>query len=75
MIIRQAFNHLRSKASYELNQAKKNYYTRKIEQHRDNLKLTWKVLKHAIGEGGTTISVTENLELGDDIISVQQKDL
>ena len=37
--IRQAFSHLRSKVSYELNQAKRNYYTRKIEQHRDNLKL------------------------------------
>ena len=23
-----------------------------IEQHKDNLKLTWKVLKYAIGEGG-----------------------
>ena len=58
--IRQAFNHLRLKVSYELNQANINYYTRKIEQHRDNLKLTWKVLKHAIGEGGTTISAIEN---------------
>ena len=47
--IRQAFNHLRSKFSYELNQAKRNYYTCKIKQHKDNLKLTWKVLKHAIG--------------------------
>ena len=49
--IRQAFNHLRSKISYELNHAKRNYYTCKIEQHRDNLKLTWKVRKHTIGEG------------------------
>ena len=34
--IRQAFNPLRSKVSYELNQAEKNYYTHKIEQHGDN---------------------------------------
>ena len=71
--MRQAFNHLRSKVSYELNQAKRNYYTCKIEQHRDNLKLTWKILKHAVGEGGSTISAIENLELGDDIISDSKK--
>ena len=67
--IRQAFNHLRSMVNYELNHAERNYYTCKIEQHKDNLKLTWKVLKHAIGEGGSSISAIENLELGDDIIS------
>ena len=71
--IRQAFNQQRSKASYELNQAEMNCYTRKIEQHRDNLKLTWKVLKHAIGVAGTTISAIENLELGDDIINDSTK--
>ena len=71
--IRQAFNHLRSKVSYELNHAEKNYYTCKIEQHTDKLKLAWNVLKHAIGEGGSSISATENLELGDDIISDSKK--
>ena len=71
--IRQAFNHLRSKVNYELNHAKRNYYTRKTEQHKDNLKLTWKVLKHAIGEGGSSISAIENLELDDDIISDSKK--
>ena len=71
--IRQAFNHLRSKVNYELNHAKRNYYTCKIEQHKDNLKLTWKVLKHAVGEGGSSISAIENLELGDDIISDNKK--
>ena len=55
--------------NYELNHAKRNYYTCKIEQHKDNLKLTWKVLKHVIGEGGSSISAIDNLELGDDIIS------
>ena len=67
--IRQVFNYLRSMVNYKLNHAKRNYYTCKIEQHKDNLKLTWKVLKHAIGEGGSSISAIENLELGDDIIS------
>ena len=71
--IRQAFNHLRSKVSDELNHAKRNYYTCKIEQQKDNLKLTWKVLKHAIGEGDSTISATEDLELGDDIINDSRK--
>ena len=55
--------------NYELNHAKRNYYTCKIEQHKDNLKLTWKVVKHAIGEVSSSISAIENLELGDDIIS------
>ena len=71
--IRQAFNHLRSKVNYELNHAKRNYHTCKIEQHKDNLKLRWKVLKDAIGEGGSSISAIENLELGDDTISDSKK--
>ena len=72
--IRQALIHLRSKVSYELYQAKRNYYTRKIEQHRDNLKLTFKVLKHAFGVGvSTTISAIDRLELDDDIISDSRK--
>ena len=37
------------------------------------MKLTWKVLKYAIGEGGSSISAIENLELGDDIISDSNK--
>ena len=71
--IRQAVNHLRSKVNYELSHAKRNYYTCKIKQHKDNVKLTWKVLKHAIEEGGSSIAAIENLELGDDIISDNKK--
>ena len=37
------------------------------------MKLTWKVLRYAIGEGGSSISAIENLELGDDIISDSKK--
>ena len=59
--IRQAFNHLRSTVNYELHHAKRNYYTCKIEQHKDNLKLTWKVLKHAIREGSSSISAIRKI--------------
>ena len=40
------------------------------EQHRDNLKLTWKVLKHCYC---STTSAIENLELGDDITGDSKK--
>ena len=36
---------------------RKNYYTSKIEQHKYDLKNTWKVLKGAIGKTHKTIEI------------------
>ena len=39
-ILRQAYYHLRNKVNYTLTQLRKNYYTDKIEENKDNLKKT-----------------------------------
>ena len=36
---------------------RKNYYTSKIEQHKYDLKNTWKVLKGVIGKAHKTIEI------------------
>ena len=41
-ILRQASYHLRNKVNYTMKQLRKNYYTNKIEENRDNLKKTCK---------------------------------
>ena len=35
---------------YSLRNLRRDYYTKKIEENKGNLKNTWKVLKHAIGK-------------------------
>ena len=39
-ILRQAYCHIRNKVNYTLKQLRKNYYTNKIEENKDNLKKT-----------------------------------
>ena len=41
---------MRNKAIYSLRNLRRDYYTRKIEENKGNLKNTWKILKHAIGK-------------------------
>ena len=50
--LRQAFQHLRNKVDYTLRKLKSDYYTKKIEDSKDNLRNTWKVLKKVINRKG-----------------------
>ena len=50
-ILSQAYCHLRNKVNYTLKQLRKNYYTNKIEENKDNLKKTWQVIREAMGQG------------------------
>ena len=50
--LRQAFQHLRNKVDYTLRKLKSDYYTKKIEDNKDNLRNTWKVLKKVINRKG-----------------------
>ena len=56
-ILRQAYNQTKTKVSQKLYSSRKNYYTNKIEQHKDDLKNTWKILKHAIGRTHKTVGI------------------
>ena len=54
---RQAYGQVRAKVNHRLYILRKNYYTSKIEQHKYDLKNTWKVLKGAIGKTHKTIEI------------------
>ena len=47
----------------------KNCYTNKIEQHKDDMKNTWKILKHATGRTYKTVGIDkvsmEGIEITD----------
>ena len=47
-VLTQAYSQVRAKVNQKLYELRKNYYTSKIEQHKYDLKNTWKVLKGAI---------------------------
>ena len=49
-VLRQAYGQVRAKVNHRLYILRKNYYTSKIEQHKYDLKNTWKLLKVAIGK-------------------------
>ena len=56
--LRQAFNHVRNKVNRTLSELRKQYYSQKIEENKDDIKGTWKVLKQAMGQ----ISKTNNID-------------
>ena len=43
--------------NYTLKQLRKNYYTNKIEENKDNLKKIWQIMREAMGQGGKISSV------------------
>ena len=49
--LQQAFQHLRNKVDYILRKLK-SYYTKKIEDNKDNLRNTWEVLEKVINRKG-----------------------
>ena len=46
--IRQAFIQLRGRVYSLLQKSKHDYYTKRINENKGNMKSTWKVLKHAV---------------------------
>ena len=57
--LRQVFQHLRNKVDYTLRKLKSDYYTKKIEDNKDNLRNTWKVLKKVINRKSKCNSVNK----------------
>ena len=49
-ILRQAFVQVRQKVNYMIKNLRHDYYEKKIEDNKNNLKVTWKILKQAIGQ-------------------------
>ena len=56
-ILRQAYNQVRTKVIQKLYLLRKIYYLNKIEQHKDDLKTTWKILKSTIGKSPKTTGI------------------
>ena len=48
---------MRTKVNQKLYLLRKNYYASKIEQHQNDLKTTWKILKSAIGKPHKTTGI------------------
>ena len=71
-ILRQAYCHLRNKVNYTLKQLRKNYYTNKIEENKDNLKKTWQILREAVGQDGKISSVDKVIVDGILVIDKEQ---
>ena len=71
-ILRQAYNQIKTKVSQKFYSIGKNYYTNKIEQHKDDIKNKWKILKHAIGRTHKTVGIDKvNME-GTEITGLKQ---
>ena len=58
-ILRQAYCHFRNKVNCTLKQLRKNYYTNKIEENKDNLNKTWQILREVMGQGGKISSADQ----------------
>ena len=58
--------------NYTLKQLRKNYYTNKIEENKDNFKKTWQILREAMGQGGKISSVDKVIVDGITVIDKEQ---
>ena len=69
-MLRQAFVQIKNKVNYKLAFLRKNYYSRKIEENKGNLRNTWKILKQAMGQGNKTNTLDKifynNQEISED---------
>ena len=54
---RKAFKHVRNKVNKTISDLQQSYYAQKIEENKDNLKGTWKILKQAIGQGTKSTNI------------------
>ena len=75
-IPRQAYNQMRTKVNHKLYFLRKNYYANKIEQHKDDLKTTWKILKNSMGKPHKTTEIEKinikGLEVTDEEIIAEK---
>ena len=54
--LRQAFNHVRNKVNRTLSELRIKYYTQKLDENKDDIKGTWKVLKQGQGTKSNNIN-------------------
>ena len=67
-ILRHAYDQVKNAVSHTLYKLRKNCYKNKTEQHKDDLKNTWKVLKQAIGHTSKSIHI-EKIDDGMEVIT------
>ena len=65
--LRQAFNHTRNKVNKLFSDLQKNYYSKKIEDNKNNLKGTWKILKQAMGQESQSGTIEKVIHKGCEI--------
>ena len=66
-LLRQAYNHMKSRVNCKIFTFGKNYYSDKIQENKDNLKGTWKILKQATGQGNKSVSIDKIISNGNGI--------
>ena len=66
----QAYQQMRNRVGYRLRKSKQEYFTKKIEDSRGNLKSTWKILRQVTGKGNSATAIDrikyENNEISDE---------
>ena len=70
--LRQAFQQMRNKVNYSLRKLRSDYYTRKIEENKNNLRNTWKILKSVINETSKCSSIEKIRVHNTEITNKQQ---
>ena len=69
--LRQAFLNIRGRVYQELRYLRNSYYRGKINEHKNDSKQTWKILKQAIGRGNKSV-VIEQIIFIDQILNEKQ---
>ena len=70
--LQQAFQQIRNKVTYSIRKARADYYSKTIEENKDGLQKTWKVLKQAINKNEKS-TVINQINRGGKVITEKQE--
>ena len=66
--LRQLFSRLRKSGPHH-SRSQEKYYCKKIEENKDDMKGTWKILKHAMSKGNNATTYTDSIVRGNQTIT------
>ena len=69
--LRQAFLNIRDRVYQELRYLRNSYYSGKIDEHKNDPKQTWKILKQALSRGNKS-AVIEQIIFNDQVLNEKQ---
>ena len=71
-ILKEAFVQVRQKVNYMIKKLRHDYYEKKIEDNKNNLKVNWKILKQAVGQSNKSTRIDKVMYDCREVVDMQE---